>query len=718
LPPRTNAPVSRLDRVALAIAASVAIGCAFIFADAATRDAWDGISVARYGLGALALYAIVGTAAGVAWAILFALEGAVARAASRRGVSPGIASAALFGVVAASASASTAFWAFRGNGVARSTVARVGPFVATLAVGAAAAGVAFLAKRADAARRDGRPRLAIVVASIAIVVGAVLAWADLELYVALYARLHSALELAAATLWGTALSLAAPPLVERSRGARHLARAVAAACVAFCVLAAASKTVRAFPARELAHARREPDYLGRMLLRLELVEDFVANPRAWRGETQDEMARLLREYDLQTTSRGHAWDDHPPEPPRVRDATDAIRRGCARCNVLVFYVDTLRWDAANDPAIMPAMRDFAAHAVAYDSAFTVGSDTTHALAGILRGGYDLDRPQPDDLLAMARRGTDAQALVIPQSAAEFLAKQRPDFRFDDTLRIADYDPARTSVWGYGADRPSAEPMVDAALSWLGAHAKARFFLWMFNFDVHNWREIDGDHLERVAAETGLPEEADLNWRYRAAARSVDRAFARLLEGLDRLGLSNDTIVVALADHGEGLGQFGFWVHSTFVWHSLVHVPLAIRIPGVAPRVVQDRVSLVDVAPTLARFFVPDADLTRYQGEDLLARLVPNPPKRRLPILLVGSDRDGLAHLGLVEPEGRYKLVLPLRPPIPELYDLEADDPDALDVADRNRAEVLRLLGQLVRSPVFPRADAPPAFGDESAWFVR
>lgn len=714
--PRSNAPspaplCGSLDATALAITGGAVVGVAFVAADALARDDFRDLPASRYVLGAALLYAFAGTLAGLVALALLALGRVAARLGRRTRLGADGSAAALFGVLAGAAVADTAFWAFRGNGVARSAAARVAPWVVIAVVGSGAALVTWIARRADAARRGGRPRSALVVACLTAALACALAFADLELYVALYARLHTALEATAALLAGLSVALVAPLLAARSRRARLAVRAAAAACLAWTIAAIASPSARALPARELASARREPDYVGRMLLRVQLAERFLASPRTFFGEPEDQMARLLHDYDVQTTARARAWDDRPAESPHVRTATEAIRANCRRCNVLVFYVDTLRWDAAKDPDIMPAARDFADRAVAFDQAFTVGSDTTHALAGVLRGGYDLDRDQPDDLLEMARRGTDARALVIPKSAAEFLEKQRPEFRFDDTLRIPDYDDGR-SVWGYGADRPSADPLVDAALTWLRARRDERFFLWLFNFDVHNWREIDGDHLERLARETGLPDDAKLNWRYRAAARNVDRAFARLLDGLDRMGLADDTIVVLLSDHGEGLGQYGFWVHSTFVWTSLVHVPLAIRIPGVAPRVVRDRVSLVDLAPTLARIFVPDADLSPYQGEDLLSRLVPHPPKRRLPILLVGSDSDGLAHLGLIEPEGRHKLVVPLRLPIPELYDLEGDDFDATDLASRERGEVLRLLDRLVRSPVFPRTEPPPPVPSE------
>jgi arylsulfatase A-like enzyme len=195
----------------------------------------------------------------------------------------------------------------------------------------------------------------------------------------------------------------------------------------------------------------------------------------------------------------------------------------------------------------------------------------------------------------------------------------------------------------------------------------------------------------------------INWRYRVVAGSIDREFQRLLDGLHQQGLDKDTIVVFVSDHGEGLGRDGFWVHAVFLWDCLVHVPLAIRVPGLGHRVVYDKVSLVDLAPTLSRFLVDDPDTREYDGEDLLSYLIADAPKRRHPILLSGVSQENLVRVGIVDPEDDWKLILPLESGAPELYDLSVSDPDWLNVAEENPTQVARLLSQLVRAPIFPRS---------------
>jgi len=95
----------------------------------------------------------------------------------------------------------------------------------------------------------------------------------------------------------------------------------------------------------------------------------------------------------------------------------------------------------------------------------------------------------------------------------------------------------------------------------------------------------------------------------------------------------------------------------YLWESLVHVPLILRVPGVSARVVQDVVSLVDIAPTLSRLMAHEAETVGYQGEDLLTYLLPDRPPRRLPLILMGTLKEVPVRLSLIDPTGTWKLVL-------------------------------------------------------------
>ncbi|XP_062507887.1 iduronate 2-sulfatase-like [Corticium candelabrum] len=88
--------------------------------------------------------------------------------------------------------------------------------------------------------------------------------------------------------------------------------------------------------------------------------------------------------------------------------------------------------------------------------------------------------------------------------------------------------------------------------------------------------------------------------YYAATTYMDSLVGKVLDELDRLGLSNDTIVALHGDHGYQLGEHNEWAkHTNF--ELATRVPFMIRVPwqpDTAGKKTSALVELVDVFPTL------------------------------------------------------------------------------------------------------------------------
>ena len=94
--------------------------------------------------------------------------------------------------------------------------------------------------------------------------------------------------------------------------------------------------------------------------------------------------------------------------------------------------------------------------------------------------------------------------------------------------------------------------------------------------------------------------------YFGAISYVDDNLGRLIQALRSGGLSEDTIVILLSDHGEMLGERGLWYKMNF-FEGASRVPLVIASPGrFAPARVTASVSLIDILPTLVDFAGGDA----------------------------------------------------------------------------------------------------------------
>ena len=88
--------------------------------------------------------------------------------------------------------------------------------------------------------------------------------------------------------------------------------------------------------------------------------------------------------------------------------------------------------------------------------------------------------------------------------------------------------------------------------------------------------------------------------YYAHIELIDTQFGRLMKYLDDNGLRENTIVIYTADHGDMLGDFGFFAKSCF-YRGSVNIPLIVSIPGFActGSRLTELVGLQDLLPTLA-----------------------------------------------------------------------------------------------------------------------
>jgi arylsulfatase A-like enzyme len=105
--------------------------------------------------------------------------------------------------------------------------------------------------------------------------------------------------------------------------------------------------------------------------------------------------------------------------------------------------------------------------------------------------------------------------------------------------------------------------------------------------------------------------------YDAEIHFMDEQIGRLLGGLERAGYAHDTVVVAVSDHGEGLGQHRRIQHGTHLHDELTRALLLLRIPGTQPRRVTSLARTVDVVPTVLEALRIEGDAA-FQGSSLLS----------------------------------------------------------------------------------------------------
>jgi choline-sulfatase len=216
----------------------------------------------------------------------------------------------------------------------------------------------------------------------------------------------------------------------------------------------------------------------------------------------------------------------------------------------------------------------------------------------------------------------------------------------------------------------------AASQWLAAQNGQPTFVFIHLFDLHAPYKLGG------RAGSALPEKAG----YDAEIRYVDQLMGRVT----KTDWFRQSIVVLLADHGEGLGDHGETSHGYFAYQSTLHVPLMIHWPSAMssfPARVTQPGGLIDVGPTLLDALhlpVPSS----FEGASLIG-----PPER--PVFsesVYARDQFGWAPLRALR-IGQWKFILA---PRPELYDLGKDPRELLNVLRGNAAEATTLRAELTK----------------------
>jgi arylsulfatase A-like enzyme len=183
----------------------------------------------------------------------------------------------------------------------------------------------------------------------------------------------------------------------------------------------------------------------------------------------------------------------------------------------------------------------------------------------------------------------------------------------------------------------------AAEKWLVQAHTNPFFLYIGTIDAHvSWRAhspwiekydpepysgpfvkalLDPTLDKIVAGQMPITERDKVRVRalYASDVSYNDQQFGELLKTLDKLGRTDDTMIVLVADHGEEFWENGKIGHGQSLREQLVHIPYAVRFPPLFPpgRAVEEGVEIVDVLPTivdaLGGKLPPDV-----QGESLVA----------------------------------------------------------------------------------------------------
>lgn len=427
-------------------------------------------------------------------------------------------------------------------------------------------------------------------------------------------------------------------------------------------------------------------------------------------------------------------------------------------NILLVTVDTLRADHLSawgyGRATSPNLDRLAAEGLRFDQAQSQWPKTGPSFASILTSTYPKDNgivrqigiPLPCTFTLLAevlqRAGYTTHAVVANGAVGR-------EFYFDQGFEtfLESWKLPPPEAGSGDADPNGAENVTRLALAAAAKMDPAKpWFLWVHYLDPHapyipprefqarfqNDALFDGtiqvpvtnrrkQELAGIGKGQVIDGETRLAFyvaRYDAEISYVDHEIGKLLAGLGEKKLLGDTLTAFTSDHGESLGEHGYYFnHGRFAFQTCLHVPLILHWPGrLKPGVDRAPVQLLHLAPTLlaaAGVKLPEGRWA--QGQSLWPR-VAKPPEPAANSVVSFSEGGTATNRAWIRVARDQRYTLHFSPHKLEqtwisaegrpwaLFDLESDPGETRNVADLHPAEVERLqeaIGKWWRAPAFP-----------------
>lgn len=422
-------------------------------------------------------------------------------------------------------------------------------------------------------------------------------------------------------------------------------------------------------------------------------------------------------------------------------------------HVILITLDTVRADYLScyggTTGDTPALDGVASEGVVFDRAVAASGLTPTSHATILTGkfqyrhglrvlaapsGYRLGEGQTGLATAFKEAGYTTGAIhsAFPVSGYFGFDNDFDEFQSFDAAMTFDED-GNMARWDIERYQRRSDETTARALEWFtqeAAEGDAPVFLWLHYWDPHDPVLLPPeDELQEFYDSGSGRLLGDFSRMYAAELRYQDRNLGRLFRGLSESGLLDDTLLAVTADHGQGLEdgkKLHGWSKHRVLYREVLHVPLILRGPGVAPgRRVKDQVRTADIAPTLIELAGLEKGLLDddVDGVSLVERLDGEP---RGHLTAYGEQINGYddnagmrrnrpeaAFLHMVS-DGEWKAIYrPHMPDRSELFHLAVDPDEAADVRGDHPDEYLRLMADLAERNPWVLAPFPATVNQSS-----
>lgn len=280
-------------------------------------------------------------------------------------------------------------------------------------------------------------------------------------------------------------------------------------------------------------------------------------------------------------------------------------------NVLLISVDTLRTDRmssyGHSRSTSPKIDELLATGARFTEARTPAPLTAPAMSSVMTSLHPHEhgctrnglRVRPNLVSfgkILERRGYRTAGFVGNWTLKPELSGLAE--HFEDYEALLD----RKRWFGMAKREATAEDLSSEALDWLGKAigdgSDKPVLLWVHYVEPHAPYRLRRDFLKQIGVKAGGTF-FSARKRYDSEIAYVDDQIGRFLERAGELIDLENTLIVFLSDHGESLGEHGYWGHGRHLYDVTLRVPLGFVWPArIKPVVLDAPASILDVGPTV------------------------------------------------------------------------------------------------------------------------
>jgi arylsulfatase A-like enzyme len=316
------------------------------------------------------------------------------------------------------------------------------------------------------------------------------------------------------------------------------------------------------------------------------------------------------------------------------ETVDKTGYKCPDCNVILITIDALRPDHLGcygyERNTSPNIDELAREGVLFENAIIQAPYTYTSIASIFTSIYN------NNVKIEIEKDKDKVNFIISgkitnPTLAEVLKRNNyltAGFAANPWLRSeAGFDKGFDTYRFFWND--DAPFLNNLASEWLDKNHNSPFFLYLHYMDPHlpyyppapynilyvndSFYNTSLGNIPKIIEDNGVGgilsygvlgnhmEIAYYISQYDGEISYVDHYIGKLMNKLDALNLTNNTLIIITADHGEGLGEHNlYFTHDIFLYDFLIKVPLIIKCPqcGLKAKVVNAQVRSIDIMPTI------------------------------------------------------------------------------------------------------------------------